>query len=78
MGIPGSLDIEVRSYHMFGHILWGYSLTQALYIYICIYIYIYGRCLKFGRYDEWFDVVNVAYVHGMVECFVFVVEMNMG
>ena len=23
--------MEVRQYHIFGHILWGYSLTQALY-----------------------------------------------
>ena len=27
MGPSGSLDMEVRSYQMFGHILWGCPLT---------------------------------------------------
>ena len=37
--------MEVRQYHISGHILWGYSLTQALYR-------PYGRYLQF-RYLKW-------------------------
>ena len=47
MGDLQDPKLEVRQYHMFGHILWGYSLKIRLYIGL-----IYGRYLQF-RILEW-------------------------